>query len=428
MKSTFSLSRWLVPGGLFLLAVVVLPSKVAVWIDSKGHTYLTNRAGPPSAEAERIAPEQLSVEWGGQITGEKLEPRRMDAEEDRYLRAVMAARGDILRGELQAGLRQLRRLLRSHPSRHEAPYVLALVERHRGRLEASRDAIVAVLDGGAILPPKWREVAQRMRGELDEELALANARDQNWETRSLASSHFNVAYDHQFAGREYGEQVVEMLDEVRSTMNDEFGQTLPEPLEVRLYTRAHYLKEHEHRFGFATVGFYDGAIHVVSARRPRNELYALLMHEYSHALFMNARKSHQPFFLNEGIADRAEERARGRSRVSRSEWRRLVEAIRDDTWIPLSTLVKGFGGLAGRRALLAYLESRAAIELIETHKPGAIGRWLDRCEEGMPWEEALELETGWDTKALEIALQDETQSRFSRDPLVRADQQVSRIE
>ena len=39
--------RYAIPGALFLLAVALLPSKVAVWIDGKGHTYLTNRAEPP---------------------------------------------------------------------------------------------------------------------------------------------------------------------------------------------------------------------------------------------------------------------------------------------------------------------------------------------------------------------------------------------
>ena len=150
----------------------------------------------------------------------------------------------------------------------------------------------------------------------------------------------------------------------------------------RLYTRAHYLEAYQHRFGFATVGFYDGAIHVVSAKRPRNELYALVAHEYVHALFKDATGSHQPFYLNEGIADRAEEAARGRPQLSREEWRRLVEALRADEWIPLDSLVQGFSGLKGAQALLAYLESRAAIELIETRRPGAIAAFLAACAGG----------------------------------------------
>ena len=35
----------------------------------------------------------------------------------------------------------------------------------------------------------------------------------------------------------------------------------------------------------------------------------------------------------------------------------------------------------------------------------------------MPWQEALRAATGWDTRALEAALQDEVRSRFADDPL-----------
>ena len=130
-----------------------------------------------------------------------------------------------------------------------------------------------------------------------------------------------------------------------------------------------------------------------------------------------ATGSHQPFFLNEGIADRAEEAARGRPQLSREEWRRLVEALRSDEWIPLESLVQGFSGMKGAQALLAYLESRAAVELIETHRPGAIAAFLDACAGGAPTPDALRAATGWDTHALEAALQAEVRSRFAGDPL-----------
>ncbi|MCZ6570658.1 MAG: hypothetical protein O7B23_10915, partial [Deltaproteobacteria bacterium] len=183
----------------------------------------------------------------------------------------------------------------------------------------------------------------------------------------------------------------------------------------------HYLEAYRHRFGFATVGFYDGAIHVVSVRRPRRELLALLIHEYAHALFEDALGGHAPFFLNEGIADREEEIARGRPRLSRSEWRQLLDALRTETWIPLPSLVQGFGGLRGKRALLAYLESRAVIGMIEERHPGAVARWLNRCARGAGWEHALRSETGWDRSSLDAALRELVRSRFPSDPLAKLD-------
>ena len=407
--------------GVLLLVLVVaalLPSEVAIWVDREGHTWLSDRESPAPG-AERVTPEDLAIRWENRRLGAPL-PRGTSSsnDDDRYLSAVLAARGDIQRGDLQSGLRTLRRLQRDFPTRAEAALLLARVERHRGRLEPAREALDGVLSTASRVPERWREAALRERAEIDQELVLARARDgQVWETHSLESQHFLLTYDHQFAGREYGEQVVEVLEQARNQMERQLGRTLSRPLEVKLYTRAHYLEAYQHRFGFATVGFYDGAIHVVSAKRPRNELYALVVHEYVHALFKEATGSHQPFFMNEGIADRAEEAARGRPQLSREEWRRLLDALRSDEWLPLGSLVQGFSGLKGARALLAYLESRAAIELLEARRPGSVAAFLAACASGQTWQDALRTATGWDTAGLERALQDEVRSRFADDPL-----------
>jgi hypothetical protein len=405
---------------LFLALAALLPNAVAVFLDESGRTWLSD--APPSAGARELSPDDLALEWQGKHLGEKLAPgTSSQSEEDRYLSAVFAARADVLRGDLQIGLRALRRLQRDAPARPEAPLLLARIERRRGRLEAARDALDAVLGTAGRTPGRWRDAALREREEIEQELALEKARKgQVWRTRTLESQHFVVTYDHQFAGRAYGEQVVDVLERARATALAELGRELGRPLEVKLYTRAHYLEAYQHRFGFATVGFYDGAIHVVSARRPRNELYALVLHEYVHALFKEAFGSHQPFFLNEGLADRAEEAARGRPKLSREEWRRLLDALRGGEWIPLDSLEQGFGNVKGAQALLAYLESRAAIELVETRRAGAMAGFLGRGARGQPWEDALRAETGWDTAALEAALQDEVRSRFPADPLADA--------
>ena len=364
---------------------------------------------------------ELRLQWGSQVRGEPLEGgTSTSSERDRYLRGVFGARDDVQRGELQRGLRVLRRLLVSHPERPEAAYLLALVERRRGRLEPARHALERVLGVAAELPEDWRETAGRLLVEIDEELALSRATSDLSTTNSLDTPHFRIAYDHQFAGREYGAMVASLLERARTELSRDLLHELAEPLEVRLYTRAHYLQAYEHRFGFSTVGFYDGAIHVVSARHPRRELYALVTHEYVHALFSDVFGGHQPFFMNEGIAERLEAAARGREEMSRGQWRRLLDADRSGDWIPLASIVRGFSGLGGKRALLAYLESHAAVELIETSHPGAIARWLRRCHKGEQWERALRRETGWDLEGLESTLREAVRARFPRDPLTPA--------
>jgi len=143
-----------------------------------------------------------------------------------------------------------------------------------------------------------------------------------------------------------------------------------------------------------------------------------------HALFQDALGAHRPFFLNEGMAEREEERARGRPGLARGEWRRLLEALRADEWLPLETLVAGFGQLEGPSALLAYLESRAGVELIEAQRPGALPRWLARCAKGEPWESARRAETGWDTQGLDAALQAHVRSRF---PVLPEDREADQL-
>ena len=81
--------------------------------------------------------------------------------------------------------------------------------------------------------------------------------------------------------------------------------------------------------------------------------------------------------------------------------------------------------LEGKTALLAYLESRAAIEIIEVRRPGAIARWLNRCARGEPWVRALTRETGWDVRGLDAAIREAARGRFAENPLLPAIQASS---
>jgi hypothetical protein len=403
-------------GALGAGVALLLPS--TVWVDAEGNTYLTDGDEPPSPGARPVPADRVSEQWGGSVLGEPVRASAASTAEDRFERELRAAREDLARGERTQGLQRLRRLYADHPERPEAAWLLVQTERGRGRLEAAREVLEATLATASAQVGPWPELMKAELREVRAELELAGAGSEGFWDEEFASENFRIHYDHRFAVRDYGERVAGLLEEARSQVETVMGRALPHPLDVHLYTKGHYLESYEHRFGFATVGFYDGAIHVVAARHPRGELAALLVHEYSHAVFRAVLRSDQPFFLNEGIADGQEERTRGRPGLSRGEWRQLLDAHRDDEeWIPLESIVISFAGLAGKRALLAYLESRAAVELIEERSPGAVARWLTRCERGEPWERALEAETGWDVPALDTALRRSVADRFPRDPL-----------
>ncbi|NRA02616.1 MAG: hypothetical protein HRU00_08430 [Myxococcales bacterium] len=409
------------------LLVLFLPATVAVFVDARGHPYLTDRDRVPVEGAARLTPAELRRRWSGDLLGPPLDlPPDPGGEEGRYRRNLDAARDDLARGDVRHALESLRRLGQDRPGRPEALFLIAKVELERGHYAPAREAIEEILGTASPVADGWREAAAALADEIAAERALSESRPgARSPVRTRSSAHFRVTYDHRFARNDFGAAVLELLERVRSESLDRFGRRLRDPLAVKLYSRAHYLDRYGHRFGFATVGFYDGAIHVVSARHPRLELEALLVHEYLHALFHDALGSHRPFFLNEGIAESEEERVRGRSALSRRDWRELLEALRADGWIPLASLVRGFGGLEGGRSAAAYLESRAAVQLIENRFPGAVARWLERCAEGARWEAAMEAETGWNLEQLERALIADVESRFVPDPLAAAGAQLS---
>jgi hypothetical protein len=409
-------------------SVILVPGAVSIWVDSSGRTWLGEEDSPPVPDAARVSPEELARRWRGSLIGDRVTGSTDGStDEDRLSRELRAAREDLARGEIRSGIRRLHHLQRLYPARPEVSWALAVAERERGRLDSALAALENLLAVAAPIGETWQRAAERLHREIREEQALAE-QGGVYAIRELATSNFRIRYDHRFAGRGYGERVAELLEEARRRVVSSLGRGLPRALDVYLYTRGGYLDAYRHKFGFATVGFYDGAIHVVSARHPRRDLLALLVHEYVHAVFRESLGSDRPFFLNEGIADHEEERVRGRATLARGDWRRLLDAERAGEWIPLSGLVRGFSHLSGTAAALAYLEARGAIALIEEAHPGAVAGFLARTASGAPWQEALRLETGHGPEALDAALRASVRARFPDDPLAASDAAGLRVD
>ena len=413
--------------GLVAAALALLfVGTVAIWVDPEGRTILSDREEPPLEGAERIEVEELLERWEGRrFEPPAPESRDSSSSEDRLDREVRDALDALARGGPSRALPELRRLRRAHPTRADLALALAEAERRRGRFEVSEGILVEILTLPGSLPETWEGRARRALNEVREEIELSELTGGPEVERAVETAHFRVTYDHRLAGRPYGERITRILEVVRVHLERSLRRSLKSPLDVHLYTKARYLDHYRHRFGFATVGFYDGAIHVVAARHPRSDLLALLTHEYAHALFRDALGSDEPFFLNEGIAEREEERIRGARGLVRAQWWTLLDATRSGEWVPLPQLVGGFAGLEGKTALLAYLESRAAIEIIEVRRPGAIARWLNRCARGEPWVRALTRETGWDVRGLDAAIREAARGRFAENPLLPAIQASS---
>jgi hypothetical protein len=407
------------PAALLLAAALAGAARadLHVWVDEEGRTHVSDdpRAVPRTAGDAGGDVERLGSLWDGRLLAppEELElPRGPDGPTERILRGAL---DDLRRGESARASVALEGVLLREPSRPEPHYFLALLDRQRGRLDSAEAHLSAFLArAGDDLEPLRRSAERRLRA-LETERRLAEGDGGPTRLVSVPSSHFRLQLDRELAAAspDYAARVLGYLEEARAALAEGLGVVPREPTGVVLYGKAAYLRAHGHRFSFQTVGFFDGRIHVASAAHPAGELRALLFHEYSHALFRERSGGHKPFWLNEGLAELAEQRALARPPLTRSERSRLRAAIEAGAWVPLGELADGFGGLDDAQARLAYLESTAAAAWVEGRTDAAArARLLDRLGQGWSPDRAFGAALGVDTAAVDAAVRQEVVAEF----------------
>jgi hypothetical protein len=308
-------------------------------------------------------------------------------------------------------------VLRLDPARSEAHWYLALLARQRGRYDASEAHLRAFLASAGDAHQSWRLAAERKLAALADERRLADAEalagEDVWV--GVDHPHFRVLYDAELgkASRDYAATVLRYLEQAYQEVGVRLGTVPEEPLGVKFYGKAAYLRAHRHRFTFQTVGFFDGRIHVVSAAHPAGELRALVFHEYAHAVFREQTGGHRPFWLNEGLAELSERASRKQAGLSRSERAALKARIDAGRWIPLRRLAPSFAGLDDEDARGAYLVATAAAHFVEGRtRRDQRARLLARLSEGASDDEAFRDVLGLDTDGLDAALRDWILSEF----------------
>jgi hypothetical protein len=412
-----ALALWLALG-----AAAPAAAELHVWIDERGETHVTD--DPSTIPANRRATAasdavELRGLWDEGVTGPPVETPAgaSGRDEDRTVRLLRGALDDLARGETARASVALAEVLRAEPTRPEAHWYLALLDWQRGRLDASEGHLRAFLASAGDAFEPWRASAERRLARLEDERRLLEPKSDELRLVAHQSEHFRMQVDEalQRAGAPgFPRQVLGYLEEARSAGEARLGVVPAEATAVVLYGRAAYLRAHQHRFSFQTVGFFDGRIHVVSAAHPAGELRSLLFHEYTHALFREATGGDRPFWLNEGLAELAERRSRGMPALSRGERILLREQAAGSGWIPLRQLAPSFGGLSDEQARVAYLEATAAAEWIESHTDRAArARLLALVGQGRSDDEALRAVLGRDTDALDAALRKALESEFA---------------
>lgn len=393
------------------------------WIDEAGITHLTDDAERvPEAERKAASADDLDslrALWGDAILGIRSHTPRgsSSSESDRVLRFLRGAAIDLQRGETARASATLRSVVRLDPSRPEAHWYLALLDRQRGRYESAESHLRSFLESAGPNLERWRESAKRRLATLADEQRLADVDQSSRELRlnESQSTYFRIQVDEALDTASEGYLVTALgyLEEAREEVSAQLGVSPLEPLGVVFYSRGAYMRAHRHRFSFETVGFFDGRIHVSSPAHPSVGLRSLLYHEYTHAVFREHTGSDRPYWLNEGLAEAIERRSRRQPVSTRSERASLRTRIEAGLWIPLRTLAPGFSGLSDEDARAAYLESVMAASWIEARTDrDARSRLLRRLGQGFSADQALTEAVGLDTAALDVALRAEIQSEF----------------
>ncbi|MDJ0867811.1 MAG: DUF4124 domain-containing protein [Myxococcota bacterium] len=400
-----------------LLLVDRPAAELYVWVDESGRTRVTDDPARVPESARRGGDAETMGLWAGDVADPK--PQRLErstsSEEDRVGRVLRGAVDDLRRGETARAAATLESVLRIAPTRPEAHWYLALLDRQRGRYESAEAHLRAFLSHAGDAYDDWRASAERRLAALGDERRLASEQVGPLRLVAADSVHFRIHYDEELgrASPDYARTVVGYLEEAHAHVAEALGVRPTERTGVVLYGKAAYLAAHRHRFSFPTVGFYDGRIHVASAAHPAGALRALLFHEYTHAVFAERAGGHRPFWLNEGLAELAERAARRQRGLTRSEIAALVREIESGAWIPLRDLAAGFGGLREGAARLAYLQATATAAWLHEHSTRDQRlALLDALGRGETADRALQSAVGLDTDAIDAAVRSSLRQHF----------------
>jgi tetratricopeptide (TPR) repeat protein len=412
----------LVPAlGLCVLAWVASADHF-VWVDDQGITHFTNDP--------EVVPDALRHDGGSDLDSQRALWDRMilgertrtpagsgGSEADRITRLLRGAEGDLRRGETSRAAATLKSVVQLDPTRAEAHWYLALLDRQRGRYDASESHLRSFLGYAGESFARYRDSAERRLRALDDERRLADASSARGvlELIGRESPHFRIRVDVALdrVTTDYASTALGYLEDAHREVSRELGVEPEEPLGVVFYGRARYDQEHRHRFSFATVGFFDGRIHVASPAHPSGELRSLLFHEYAHALYREQTGGDRPYWFNEGLAERVERRSRRVPDSTHSERAALRARIATDTWIPLRSIARSFSGLSNEDARIAYLEAVIAADWIaERTTREDRRRLLSRLGEGFSIDQALHEVVGLDTDGLDQALREEIRAEF----------------
>ncbi|MBV9624102.1 MAG: hypothetical protein JOZ14_09000 [Acidobacteria bacterium] len=198
------------------------------------------------------------------------------------------------------------------------------------------------------------------------------------------SAHFLLRYEGSGSSEVFRRQLLERLEDDYQELSRQFGTQPRSTISVVLYTQQAF-------FDVTRAASWTGALNDGKLRIPveglnsvNSDLARVLKHELAHSFINQLSRGRCPQWLNEGMAQLLEPQSLG------PRARRLAELFKVERELPLNSLDTGFSSFSGIEAALAYDESLAFVEYIQSRYGSSdLLRILERLGQGESAEAAL---------------------------------------
>jgi Tfp pilus assembly protein PilF len=232
----------------------------------------------------------------------------------------------------------------------------------------------------------WKKsLALRADSSIQQMLARAqreSAAESNYSEHD--SAHFVLRYEGNGSSEAFRQELLARLEDDYQELAREFGSQPRSAISVILYPQHAF-------FDVTRAPSWTGALNDGKLRIPieglssvTSDLARVLKHELAHSFINHLSRGRCPQWLNEGMAQLLEPQSLGPRAP------RLAELFKRDRELPLNSLDAGFFSFSGIEAALAYDESLAFVEYLQSrYGISDLLRILERIGQGESPEAAL---------------------------------------